>query len=770
MKRVQISEQEQVKTSRALHTFLETSTGFYTNLLSKLRARTGINLDSLSLSTSASRNASRIDESGVGATSPSASQLQASATRLGLPIFRILIRLGDLARYQRDLTGLPEADFLAAWSYYMDAQRLLPEQGMPYNQLAVLCTYSQDSIGALYYYARSLALPTPLETGKSNIEVLMRDASMTKYQEARLRFWQNNRTPNKRARGIGEGLEAGTKDSAAEMQNSLSERWKVFTFGFLGVHHSSTFSDLELVRANIASIIEDFQELVKSDWISNSAPSALPGPKAPSSSTYLQLVAYNMFALWSLAQQQSTLPPSSPEHATLLYRMQVTSYLSVSMVAVLIERAVNDLEKALPAQTNQSAASLTFPIESVVGRLELLPAICLFLDWSGTTEQKIVLNNQSSEENATFERFKACLERLIHVALPHASHFLSSPSSKALHYIPLPEETALNPFSPLEQSFENIDFLSLSTPHDSYASFQRRCHKIYVFAQRVVADPIRFSASTAREEHPNAPFAPSTHTALLSAETVERVESVAFTGLSTSIASQHAPHSKLSQQVSSPPSLVASPLVVRSPTSPSSQNSVLDSLNILANAVSSDAESMSVLMGGVKAPIGHPPLSGQPIPVIAPSESGFGAIGPPKNIFDEEDSPIAQTDATQAKFTAVGKPTHLMFPTGAASPSQGVPMSSTAEDKPEWSAPAAVGGSSAAMDVDEIGIPTVTSSGNSVWTPFDNSSHYDASMPFTTDQALGGAFLGLPRTTSEGPKPLVFPGPTNGPHSDGRPS
>lgn len=44
-----------------------------------------------------------------------------------------------------------------------------PANGNPYNQLAVLSTYVEDELGAVYYYCRGLAVGEPFPKSKENL-------------------------------------------------------------------------------------------------------------------------------------------------------------------------------------------------------------------------------------------------------------------------------------------------------------------------------------------------------------------------------------------------------------------------------------------------------------------------------------------------------------------------------------------------------------------------------------------------------------------------
>ena len=84
-----------------------------------------------------------------------------------------LIKLGDISRYRALMPArtktAPKPDYGPAYGYYILAQALLPENGAPANQLAVLSTYSKDFLASTYYFYRALACDDPFTTASNNL-------------------------------------------------------------------------------------------------------------------------------------------------------------------------------------------------------------------------------------------------------------------------------------------------------------------------------------------------------------------------------------------------------------------------------------------------------------------------------------------------------------------------------------------------------------------------------------------------------------------------
>lgn len=142
-------------------TFLSESTGFYHDLILKIRAKYGLSLGNFS------------EDSEVRVLMEKDPKKSAEMKKGLISCHRCLIYLGDLARY-KGLYGDNDSkscDYAAASSYYLQAASLWPSSGNPHHQLAILASYSGDELGAVYRYFRSLAVDNPFSTARENLIV-----------------------------------------------------------------------------------------------------------------------------------------------------------------------------------------------------------------------------------------------------------------------------------------------------------------------------------------------------------------------------------------------------------------------------------------------------------------------------------------------------------------------------------------------------------------------------------------------------------------------
>ncbi|KAL7414923.1 hypothetical protein BDY24DRAFT_22367 [Mrakia frigida] len=105
-------------------------------------------------------------------------------------VTKLLVCLGDLERYremyserERERKGrlengksvVPEEKrFERAREVYARARELMPENGNPFNQLAVISTYVRDPFSATYFYLRALSIPDPFVTARGNLQSTLR--------------------------------------------------------------------------------------------------------------------------------------------------------------------------------------------------------------------------------------------------------------------------------------------------------------------------------------------------------------------------------------------------------------------------------------------------------------------------------------------------------------------------------------------------------------------------------------------------------------------
>ncbi|KAF4325308.1 hypothetical protein JM18_000508 [Phytophthora kernoviae] len=100
------------------------------------------------------------------------SEMAKNIARCRQSLHRCYVFLGDLARYRELHSQKAKKNFAAAEALYHRALAVLPENGNPHNQLAVLATYIEAETVAVYRYCRSLLTAQPFVTAEENLALL----------------------------------------------------------------------------------------------------------------------------------------------------------------------------------------------------------------------------------------------------------------------------------------------------------------------------------------------------------------------------------------------------------------------------------------------------------------------------------------------------------------------------------------------------------------------------------------------------------------------
>ncbi|XP_013882892.1 nonsense-mediated mRNA decay factor SMG7 [Austrofundulus limnaeus] len=138
-----------------LSLFLEAASGFYTQLLQELCTVFNVDLPCRVSSSQLGIISSTQSAGGGAIVTPQPSSCSYICQHC-------LVHLGDIARY-RNQTSQAE-------SYYRHAAQLVPSNGQPYNQLAILASSKGDHLTTIFYYCRSIAVKFPFPAASTNLQ------------------------------------------------------------------------------------------------------------------------------------------------------------------------------------------------------------------------------------------------------------------------------------------------------------------------------------------------------------------------------------------------------------------------------------------------------------------------------------------------------------------------------------------------------------------------------------------------------------------------
>lgn len=153
--------------------FLTDTTGFYMKLILKLFAIHGLKAMEAAFFRAFRTEIvplSTVEKAALPPAGRSAEEKEGAAQA----IFRLLIFLGDLARYRTFYLGLQRPEYSVALHFYRMASFFSPDWGNPHNQIAVIATYRNDDFDAVHSYLWSIVVARPFPTSKDNIGILLR--------------------------------------------------------------------------------------------------------------------------------------------------------------------------------------------------------------------------------------------------------------------------------------------------------------------------------------------------------------------------------------------------------------------------------------------------------------------------------------------------------------------------------------------------------------------------------------------------------------------
>ncbi|EPS74174.1 hypothetical protein M569_00570, partial [Genlisea aurea] len=358
--------------------FLSEATGFYHDLMLKIRAKYGLGLGYFS------------DDSD-NQISMSKDQGKYSEVKKGLvSCHRCLIYLGDLARY-KGLYGEADCkarDFAAASSYYLEAYSLWPSNGNPHHQLAILAGYSNDELLSIYRYFRSLAVENPFATARDNL-IIAFEKNRQSYNQllgdtktATVKVPSTKLPPKGRKRGeVKTPIKDNKVEAVAVKERTSNNRgtFKGFTTRFIrlnGILFTRTsLETFDEVLSTVKSGLLDFLSSGPEDELN------FGSDAAECKLTIVRISVILIFTVYNVGRENEN-----------------QSYADIVQRSVLLENALTatfEIMGCIVERCNQ----LKDPVASV-----LLPGVLIFVEWLACRHD-IAVGNELGEKQAGARSF-----------------------------------------------------------------------------------------------------------------------------------------------------------------------------------------------------------------------------------------------------------------------------------------------------------------------------------------------------------------------------
>ncbi|CAL5080407.1 unnamed protein product [Urochloa decumbens] len=361
----------------AFKSFLSEATGFYHDLMLKIKSKCGLPLGYFPEGFENASNSVRDDK-------------KTAQLKKGLiSCHRCLIYLGDLARY-KSLHGDGDSasrEYAAASSYYKEAASIYPSSGNPHHQLAILASYSSNEVVAVYRYFRSLAADNPFATARDNLIILFE-----KNRQSYGQLPDNNKVPiaktlpprsSGRGRGRGEvrfqPKDVNTETVARERECNIPDTLKTFYIRFvrlIGILFTRT--SLETFGELFSSVSNDWQILLSSgleeelNFGSDAAENAL---------AVVRLTAILIFTVHNVKKE-----PDSQSYAEIVQRrvlLQSAFTAAFEFVGRILRRC---------SELRDVASSF------------YLPAILVYIEWMAS-HPELAVDTEMEEKHANARSF-----------------------------------------------------------------------------------------------------------------------------------------------------------------------------------------------------------------------------------------------------------------------------------------------------------------------------------------------------------------------------
>ncbi|XP_078612479.1 telomerase-binding protein EST1A-like isoform X2 [Branchiostoma floridae x Branchiostoma japonicum] len=359
----------------SLHNLLaliDKGASFYADLLQKLQRKHNFNLDDY--------------------THHLRAEPPARTVKLALLIAqRILLCLGDISRYREQATG--SANFGKARSFYLKAQRLYPNNGHPYNQLAILAIYTRRKMDAVYFYMRSLAASNPFVTARESLMTLFEEVRRKvtqiegkkkanqeshhgkfgeKWPKVRRQYPEKSSPlrrevwilPPQLRKGQMKGLVSGLGVTGQPNTKTPSELMKTFELNFLHAHGKLfTKTGMETFAVVVSRTLQDFQSLLQL------SPASIGNMKL------LQVMGINMFAVSNCTSSEGwTEGIKSP-------LQDCAVKLGMDMFGLMVTTTVHKLQQQRTSLTSSANSDGSQEGKPNTDLQELLPSLKVWADW-----------------------------------------------------------------------------------------------------------------------------------------------------------------------------------------------------------------------------------------------------------------------------------------------------------------------------------------------------------------------------------------------------
>ncbi|XP_067938253.1 telomerase-binding protein EST1A-like [Watersipora subatra] len=404
---------------------------------------------------------------------------------------RILICLGDIARYRTQNTQPLVLDYGRARRYYLQASHVAPKNGRPYNQLAIIALYAKRRLDTVFYYMRSITASNAFLSAKETLHGIYNDI-IKKYTATRVEAERRKKARISRQR------------SSLSTSHKRIEHWYSPVDGSTFTDHVDAEEDIENPRKmpcnevykNLMTMFLSCQGMIYSKVGMEKFPetssqvlyyldallSHSPLPLLDLTKL-IQMFAIGMFSVYHAGLQGLWLSLDTFTEKCRTYTQEQAVLLLLDMSTIVTQRCTVLLE---------SQSSLSISVLASSDLMQLLPVVKLVTDWM--TCHPHLWNPPPCPRDPSLgpvldpwlsiAKLSNCLTRIQGTSIPfYMNEDVDPDTSSENTWLSLPEELQLRGFLPLMNlSNDDVFIRTDSCTDQDIAAMCHRVQKLITFA------------------------------------------------------------------------------------------------------------------------------------------------------------------------------------------------------------------------------------------------------------------------------------------------
>ncbi|XP_045127559.1 telomerase-binding protein EST1A-like [Portunus trituberculatus] len=282
---------------------------------------------------------------------------------------KLLLSLGDLARYKEQYNASPNYNIAKKW--YQMALQVYPRNGRPFNQLAIIAFSQKRPLDVVYYYMRSLTASNPIMSARDALVAMFDDirkryvsvqqsephpegtrsslGRSLSHEGLRQELWIRPDSGVTNCRTLSSSNNEDTTDKDDDLKKiPVEQLMKQFLAGYLHCH-GMLFSGVGLdgFRDCCFNMLQEFSVLLRAS------------PPRLSTNHLLQIMAINMYAITNTELKDARVEDSGYRSAAQELALVLAQEMMGQLVRVVVMMMPEHVHHHPPPSSTSPASATT---------------------------------------------------------------------------------------------------------------------------------------------------------------------------------------------------------------------------------------------------------------------------------------------------------------------------------------------------------------------------------------------------------------------------